>query len=95
MTLDTPTYVGEIKDWQTELEERLRSPDGGLTLVGLDWLAQGKNSVGSNPDNMVSFPTNTTPENVGSLKLENGVVTFKVNEGIIATVNGNRSQRWS
>ena len=67
MILDTSTYVGEIKDCRTELEERLRSPDGWLTLVGLDWLDEGENSIGPSPDNKVSFPANTTPENVGTL----------------------------
>jgi uncharacterized protein (DUF1684 family) len=89
MTIDTKTFVAEIKEWQAEKEEQLRSPDGWLTLVGLDWLEEGKNSVGSGSDCKVKFPANTAPESIGTLTLENEEVTIKVNQGIIATVNGN------
>jgi len=89
MSIDTSTYIAEIKEWQTEKDEQLRSPDSWLTLVGLVWLKDGKNSVGSDTDSAVKFPPKTAPEKIGTLTLADGEVTLRVNNGIIATVNGN------
>ena len=89
MSIDPTTYLAEIKEWQIEKEEQLRSPDSWLTLVGLNWLTEGRHTVGSDQDSDVRFPTMTTPEKVGTLTLKDGKVTFKVLEGILATINGN------
>jgi uncharacterized protein (DUF1684 family) len=89
MTLDTSAYVGEIKAWQTEKEDQLRAPDGWLTLIGLDWLDNGSNTIGTGPANKIILPEGTAPENAGTLTLENGQVTFDVEEGVVATLNSN------
>jgi uncharacterized protein (DUF1684 family) len=89
MALDTSAYVNEIRAWQTEMEDRLRAPDGWLTLVGLEWLDKGVNTVGTNPIHKVRFPPRTTPEKVGTLTLEDDQVTFTVEQGVVATLNGN------
>jgi uncharacterized protein (DUF1684 family) len=89
MTQDLNSYVSEIKEWQSDMEDRLRSPDGWLTLVGLHWLDEGVNTIGTSPNSTVSFPAGTTSEKVGSLTLEDGKVTLDVVEGIIATLDGN------
>ena len=39
--------------WRAHREQRLSAPDGWLTLVGLEWLKPGLNSVGSAPDNRI------------------------------------------
>ena len=39
--------------WRTHREQRLSAPDGWLTLVGLEWLKTGPNTVGSAPDNRI------------------------------------------
>jgi uncharacterized protein (DUF1684 family) len=89
MTLDTSAYVGEIKSWQTEMEDRLRAPDGWLTLVGLDWLDKGSNTIGTALTNKIVLPEGTAPEKVGTLTLENGQVSFAVEEGVDASLNSN------
>jgi uncharacterized protein (DUF1684 family) len=89
MTQDMNTYVSEIKEWQSDMEDRLRSPDGWLTLVGLHWLEEGVNTLGSTPTNSVSFPEGTAPEKIGTLTLKDAKVTLEVAEGIIATLEGN------
>jgi len=40
-----PAYEQEIKTWQTNRATRLKAPDGWLSLVGLQWLNPGENSV--------------------------------------------------
>lgn len=39
--------------WRTHREERLALPDSWLTLVGLEWLKPGTNTIGSAPDNRI------------------------------------------
>ena len=46
------TYEKDIEGWRREREERLRREDGWLTLVGLYWLQEGENTVGSGPDSV-------------------------------------------
>jgi uncharacterized protein (DUF1684 family) len=87
MTFDISTYVNEIKEWQNDMEDRLRAPDGWLTLIGLDWLEKGENSIGTSPINKISLPQGTAPEKVGTLTLEDGQVTFEAAEGAAVTLN--------
>ena len=53
-------FADATSDWKTGLlawrahrEQRLSAPDGWLTLVGLDWLKPGANTVGSAADNRI------------------------------------------
>jgi uncharacterized protein (DUF1684 family) len=68
--------------WRRERDERLRSPDGWLTLVGLSWLTQGENPAGSDASNPVILPGRGIPPRVGSLWLEGGHVRFLPKEGV-------------
>lgn len=87
MAMDTSSYVREIRDWQKELEDSLRAPDGWLTLVGLDWLDKGVNLIGTDPHSKVILPPGAAPEKVGTLTLADGQVTFTAAEGVAATLN--------
>lgn len=40
-----PAYEQELKTWQAKRAERLKAPDGWLSLVGLQWLNPGDNTV--------------------------------------------------
>jgi len=40
-------YAAGILEWRQQRHERLSSEDGWLTLVGLEWLREGRNRVGS------------------------------------------------
>ena len=44
-------YRQQIEKSRAARVERLKAPTGWLTLVGLDWLKEGKNTVGSAKDN--------------------------------------------
>ncbi len=41
------TYINEIENWQQKMESDLRAPDSWLTLIGLEWLKAGDNTIGS------------------------------------------------
>ncbi len=43
-------------EWRAKRLQRLKAPDGWLTLVGLDWLEPGINAAGSAPSCRVMLP---------------------------------------
>ena len=63
-----------VRDWWAARDDRLRSPDGWLTLVGLYWLAAGENRFGSDPANEIVLHGEGVPSRAGSLSLAGGAV---------------------
>lgn len=63
--VDAQAHRSEIDAWQKTRDARLRAEDGWLTLVGLTWLTDGKNTL-------------TTPFH-GTFTLQNGKVTLQPN----------------
>jgi uncharacterized protein (DUF1684 family) len=45
-----------IEDWRMRRHQRLSDPDGWMTLVGLEWLQDGANRVGSAAENGIRLP---------------------------------------
>ncbi|MCK5331487.1 MAG: hypothetical protein KAK01_08765, partial [Candidatus Marinimicrobia bacterium] len=58
-------YENEIREWHTNRIERLKQPDSWLSLIGLFWLDEGKNSFGSGTENDIIFPIEAVPNNMG------------------------------
>ncbi|HET8898700.1 MAG TPA: DUF1684 domain-containing protein [Rhodanobacteraceae bacterium] len=46
-------YAAQIETWHQGRVDRLRAPDGWLSLIGLPWLKPGANTIGSAADNDV------------------------------------------
>jgi len=86
------TYRTEIEAWQQEREERLQQPDGWLTLVGLHWLSDGPQSLGSDPMSDVVLPAEA-PGRVGMLTPVDDTVELSLTPGIGATVGGEAAGR--
>jgi uncharacterized protein len=61
----------EILRWREHRVARLTGPDGWLTVVGLAWLEEGDNSVGSAPENSILLPRG--PALIGNIKVEGSV----------------------
>jgi uncharacterized protein (DUF1684 family) len=59
--------------------KRTAGPDGWLTVVGLFWLEEGENAVGSDPSSRVRLPADKTPGRVGTLEVSSGIVRFQSN----------------
>lgn len=53
----------KLDAWRAQREKELTAPDGWLTLVALDWLKPGANTVGSASDNQIRVPN--APSHVG------------------------------
>jgi uncharacterized protein (DUF1684 family) len=48
---DTDNYKQSIEQWHAGRVERLTAPTGWLSLIGLEWLKDGANRIGSAADN--------------------------------------------
>jgi uncharacterized protein (DUF1684 family) len=75
--VDENSYRQQIEKWQRERAARLTSEDGWLTLVGLFWLKDGENRLGSEPSNDIVLPQAKAPRFAGSLWLDKGVVRME------------------
>jgi uncharacterized protein (DUF1684 family) len=69
-------YVRGIEEMRRRRLERLREPDGWLTLVGLEWLHDGENTVGADPDSDVILRGEDAPERAGAVVVDGGAVRF-------------------
>jgi len=85
---DTGPYRGQIEDWRRHRVERLTAPTGWLSLVGLEWLKEGENTLGSAPDN--SIVQANWPAHLGTITLEHGEAAITLAAGAQATVDGQR-----
>ncbi|ODU36232.1 MAG: hypothetical protein BGP24_00370 [Lysobacterales bacterium 69-70] len=84
-------YTVEIKNWRAERRERLTSPTGWLSLVGLHWLKDGDNTVGSAKDNDIVIAA--APPKLGTATLAGGKVTFALHEGSVGVIGGSDRAR--
>jgi uncharacterized protein (DUF1684 family) len=56
----------DLAAWRTQREAIISAPDGWLTLIGLEWLKPGVNTVGSAADNQIRIRAQA-PEHIGLL----------------------------
>jgi len=75
-------YIDEIDHWHEKRIDRLTSDNSWLSLAGLYWLKEGKNSFGSDRSNKIRFPKGKAPDFMGTFYLENGRVSVKINPDI-------------
>jgi uncharacterized protein len=76
-----PSYTHEIEQWRAQREEKLRAPDGWLTVVGLHWLREGTSTIGSAKASDVVLPA-SAPATVGRLELAKGRAVFHAAPGV-------------
>jgi uncharacterized protein len=78
---DSGAYQREIAKFRAEREAKLKADDGWLTVVGLHWLHEGVNTVGSDPKSDAPLPE-SVPSRVGTVALSKGKVHFKPAPGV-------------
>ena len=81
LAADSGTYQREIAKFRAERETKLKADDGWLTVVGLHWLKNGINTVGSDPYTDAPLPKSAPPM-VGTIVLSKGKVHFKPASGV-------------
>ncbi|HET7299936.1 MAG TPA: DUF1684 domain-containing protein [Oleiagrimonas sp.] len=83
MSTTTTFFDADIERWRAQRLERLTAPDGWLTLIGLPWLEQGDNSIGSAADNVIVVEG--LPAHFGNVHLDadGEVVITLIGEGLV------------
>lgn len=83
-------YTKQIETWRAQRVERLKSPNGWLSLIGLHWLKDGRNTVGSAKDNDVVLAKG--PAHLGAVLLKDGKATIELDAKADATIDGGKSK---
>ena len=73
--IDPIKYSQEIEQWRAQRVSDLTNDGGWLSLVGLFWLKEGANTVGSDAHSDIAV--SKIPAHSGKFVLSNGVVTFE------------------
>lgn len=79
-----------VLDWRQERAEGLRQPGSWLSLVGLHWLEEGVNRVGTAPDNDIRLAAG--PEHVGRITLDGDGPRFCRAPGADVRIDGEERQ---
>ena len=88
MATKTKTYKETILTERREREDRFKNTERGwLGLVGLYWLRDGENKIGSDPDNDILLPP-VVPGHIGIVQYNNGVATFRAARGVPVYCDG-------
>lgn len=82
------TFEQEHAAWRAWRLSRLTADDGWTTLIGLHWLREGDNTLGSAAGARVPLPAGKAPASVGVLRLEAGKVTLLPEPGSGLTADG-------
>jgi hypothetical protein len=82
------TPAEEVEAWRARRIERLKAEDSWLTLVGLSWLREGDNSVGTDAKSIVALPEGKGAANEGTIRLSKGTATFVPAQGSTTTLDG-------
>lgn len=85
--LRAETYEAELMAERAERVQRLTAPDGWLSLIGLHFLVEGDNLVGSAAENQVVLAAG--PARVGNVVVTaGGTARLQVAPGVDVRVNG-------
>ena len=79
-------HAKQIEAWRAQRVEHLKAPNGWLSLIGLHWLKDGKNSVGSAKGNDVVLAAG--PAKLGTVTLKDGKATIEIDPKSAATIDG-------
>lgn len=82
----TDGWRAEDEQYRRDLETKLTSDTGWLTIAGLAFLTKAETTVGSGPSNDVVLPAGT-PERVGTFVLaQDGRVSVRLEPGVAVTL---------
>jgi len=90
LAASTTGYQTFIEVWRHDYEERLKAPQGWLSVAGLFWLHEGGNRVGSEPQSDIVLP-GTAPRFAGTVSFHGGKVHMRTAPGVVFLVNGKPS----
>jgi uncharacterized protein (DUF1684 family) len=85
---EAAAYRKQIESWRQHRVERLTAPTGWLSLIGLEWLKDGSNTLGSAKDNSIVQPK--WPAHLGTITLDHGKASIVLAIDSAATIDGER-----
>ena len=85
-TVMAQTHEEQIMDWRQRRDERLASDSGWMTLVGLEWLQEGDNRVGTGTASTIKIPGG--PAHWGTIHVFGDELRFVPAPDSGVTVNG-------
>jgi uncharacterized protein (DUF1684 family) len=74
------TETRALLDWRAKRAQGLSAPDGWLTLVGLEWLKPGKNTIGLAADSQIRLKGHA-PAHLAVIDVEGGQLRLVAPEG--------------
>jgi uncharacterized protein (DUF1684 family) len=77
---DRQRYIESVQTWRDRLDASLRAEEGWLSLVGLFWLQDGENRIGSAEASAIRLPAG--PHQVGAIHARREGVEFRAAEGV-------------
>jgi uncharacterized protein (DUF1684 family) len=72
-TANDAQWRQDLAAWRTQRAQEIASADGWLTLIGLEWLKPGMNSVGTAADNQIQLRAQA-PDHLGLLTVSGKIV---------------------
>lgn len=78
---DIQQYVDSVNVWHQQRIERLKKPDGWLSLIGLYRLMSGENTFGSDSGNAIVFPPKA-PKSIGKFLVDGDEIRVHIKPGI-------------
>lgn len=88
MGTEEAAYASEIARWRQKMDDGLRSDDGWLTLIGLSWLHEGVNTIGTNSNSDILLPSDSVPAFLGTIEFKDGQAVFHAAADVAITVDG-------
>lgn len=88
LEISAAAHRQEVETWSRERDERLRQPESWLSLVGLGWLEEGENQVGSAAGVAVPLPAERAPATVGTIRRDGAEVRFRPAPGVPILLDG-------
>jgi uncharacterized protein len=85
--MNNKEYEEQIQTWQAKKYDDLVKENGWLALVGLHWLKEGRNLIGSNPLCEVQLP-DSAPTFLGVIEKKGKAIRFQGAEGVPVEING-------
>ncbi len=85
---ESSSYRSELEQLRRDADQHLRAPNGTLAVIGLFWLHDGSNRIGSAPANEVPLPPDAAPAQVAVVKVVDGVTSLEVTGDAPVSIDG-------
>ena len=86
---EDPAFVKAELAWRDARDQEMRDSTSWLTIAGLYWLKEGKNTFGMDSENDIRLPEGSAPAFAGTFILKDGNVNILSTEGIELKIEGN------